>query len=831
MPREPLTSEGTVDPVRTAAASDSEAPAESRERLSASFLHAPVGLAHVAFDGAWLEVNPRLCRVLGYSRAELLQLRVQDIVHPADRSAALDGVRRVRDREIESHVVELRCVPKEGGQIWVEASLSRVSDGAGQHGYLIVVMHEISSRKRAEEVLIESARELALEVAERRRIESALRQSEAQSAAILQAALDCIVTVDRHGTIVEFNPAAERTFGYSREQAVGKSLAELLVPKALRQQHLDGFARYLSTGQSTILGKRIEIQSTRADGSEFPVELAVVSTTHQGEPGFAAYIRDISERREARRALEASEARFRHLTEAGIIGIMVTDTAGNIIEANDELLRIVGYDREDVSSGTLRWTDLTPQEWKFADRRALKQLEKTGVATPWEKEYVRKDGSRVPVVVGVAMLEPPRCIACVLDLTERRRAQEAGAEAVAVAERESADRERAEVQLARTEEQLRQSQKMEAIGTLSGSIAHDFNNLLSVILSYSDLLLQDLTPEDPVRADLEQIGLAARRANELTRQLLAFSRRQVLEPKIVNLNETIAGMAAMLRRVIGEDIELSLLTAPQLGTVSVDPGQMEQVLLNLIVNARDAMPRGGKLTIETAEADLDDQYAGEHLGVAAGRYVVLRVSDTGNGMDRATQSRIFEPFFTTKEQGKGTGLGLSTVFGIVKQSGGSIWVYSEVGVGTTLKVYLPRADGEAVVIDRSVAQTTALRGSETVLLVEDDEQVRRLASTILHRYGYRVIAAATGGDAVLVCEQYPETIHLLITDVVMPRMSGRQLWERLSPLRPSMKVLFMSGYTDDAIVHHGVLSSEFPFVQKPLLPPLLLAKLRAVLDG
>jgi hypothetical protein len=414
------------------------------------------------------------------------------------------------------------------------------------------------------------------------------------------------------------------------------------------------------------------------------------------------------------------------------------------------------------------------------------------------------------------------------DQTERRKAEQAQAHALAVAERESVSRERAEEALRQTEEQLRQSQKMEAIGTLAGGIAHDFNNLLSVILSYAELMLQDLPAEDPMRVDAEQISSAGRRANELTRQLLAFSRRQVLQPEIVNLNGAISGMTKLLRRIIGEDIELAVLLAPTLGSVHVDPGQIGQVLMNLVVNARDAMPRGGRLTIETADVELDARAA--HVGVGPGRFVVLSVSDTGTGMDRSTQARIFEPFFTTKEKGKGTGLGLSTAYGIVKQSGGDVSVHSEPGEGTTFKIYLPRAEAGAERSEHASQAPTTLRGMETVLLVEDDEQVRNLAVTILRRHGYRVLEAATGGDALLISEQYGGTIHVLLTDVVMPHMSGRQLCERLAPRRPDLKVIFMSGYTDDAMVRHGVLRSELEFVQKPLLPGPLLEKLRRVLD-
>ena len=665
---------------------------------------------------------------------------------------------------------------------------------------------------------------------EERKAEQALRASEARKGAILEAALDCIVTTDHQGSITEFNPAACKTFGYAREDAIGRPLADLLVPPSLRKQHLEGFRRYLDTGVGPILGRRIEIQALRADGTEIPVELAVVPTRSDGPPVFTAYIRDLTERRQIAEALQVSEARFKHLADSGVIGIIIADTLGNILEANETFLGIVGLSRDQVDAGKARWVDITPPDWRDQDQAAMRQLADTGVVTPREKEYLRADGSRVPVLVGAAMLDAPRYIGFVLDLTARKRAEDAGSRAVAVAAEESAQRELAEEALRQAEEKLRQSQKMEAIGTLTGSIAHDFNNLLSVILSYSELLLGDLQTADPMHADLAQIARAANRASDLTRQLLAFSRQQVLQPKVVNLNDAIAGMANMLRRLIGASIELSVTTASDLGMVFVDPSQMEQVLLNLVVNARDAMPTGGKLTIETANVHLDGAYSSQHLDVEPGRYIVLSVSDTGSGMDRATKARIFEPFFSTKEKGKGTGLGLSTVFGIVKQSGGSIWAYSELGLGTTFKIYVPRVDASAAPPASLAPRSSAIRGTETVLLVEDDEQVRSLACTILRRHGYRVLEAASGGEALVISEQYADTIHALLTDVVMPRMSGRELWERLTPLRPSMRVLFMSGYMDDAIVQHGVLSSEFAFVQKPLMPGAVLSKLRSILD-
>ena len=392
------------------------------------------------------------------------------------------------------------------------------------------------------------------------------------------------------------------------------------------------------------------------------------------------------------------------------------------------------------------------------------------------------------------------------------------------------ERRRTEQALVKSEEQLRQSQKLEAVGRLAGGIAHDFNNLLSVILSYAEMLIGDEAFTARGRAELEEIKRAGERAADLTRQMLAFSRQQVLEPKIIDLNDILANLHKMLGRVLGEDIELKLLPARQLGLVLADPGQLEQVIVNLVVNARDAMPQGGKLTIATSNVELDQGYANDHLGVSPGPYVLLGVSDTGVGMDKATQARIFEPFFTTKEMGKGTGLGLSTVFGIVKQSGGNLLVYSEPGMGATFKIYLPRAQGEqAARSPRTPATVT--RGTETILLVEDEDQVRSVASGVLRRAGYHVLEARSPGEAILVCEQHPVRIDLLLTDVVMPKMSGRLLAERISSVRHGIRVLFMSGYTDDAILHHGVLDSGVAFLQKPLTPDALARKVREVLDA
>ncbi len=380
------------------------------------------------------------------------------------------------------------------------------------------------------------------------------------------------------------------------------------------------------------------------------------------------------------------------------------------------------------------------------------------------------------------------------------------------------------------EEQLRQSQKMEAIGKLAGGIAHDFNNLLTAITGYSELTLRRLSETDPLRRNIEEIKKAGNRAASLTRQLLAFSRKQVLQPQVMDFNAVLVEMFKMLQRLIGEDIDLLPVLDPSLGQIKADPGQIHQVLINLAVNARDAMPQGGKLTIKTANIHIDEEYASHHISVRPGRYVMLSVSDSGSGMDEATQARIFEPFFTTKEAGKGTGLGLSTVYGIIKQSGGNIWVYSEVGKGTTFKIYLPRADQEAEAKEDAVRDEHPV-GTETILLVEDEEMVRNLTREILQMSGYKVIEARHGVEALQVCEQYDGHIQLMLTDVVMPQMGGRVLAEQSARLRPEMRVLYMSGYTDDAIVHHGVLDKDVAFIEKPFPPDALARKVREVLDA
>jgi len=401
---------------------------------------------------------------------------------------------------------------------------------------------------------------------------------------------------------------------------------------------------------------------------------------------------------------------------------------------------------------------------------------------------------------------------------------------VAIAVRDTTARHEAEADLHRREEQVRQSQKMEAIGRLAGGVAHDFNNLLTVIRGHGELVLRKLTGDHPMRRNLLEIGLAAERAGALTHQLLAFSRKQVLQPRILDLGEVVERMSTLLQRLIGEDVELVTRRRGDLGSVRADPAQMEQVIINLAVNARDAMPRGGQLTLELANVELDATFAHRHAGMTPGPYVVFSVTDTGHGMDEDTKARIFEPFFTTKEAGKGTGLGLPTVYGVVKQSGGFIWVYSEPGHGTTFKIHLPRVDQAPERLSPRPGQAAAGQGTETVLLVEDEDALRALLREVLESLGYRVLDAGLGAEALRIAREHRGPIHVLLTDLVMPHMTGRELAARLSCLRPELKVLFMSGYGVGAAPRQEI-PSDAAYIEKPFTADAMGGAIRALLDS
>ncbi len=515
--------------------------------------------------------------------------------------------------------------------------------------------------------------------------------------------------------------------------------------------------------------------------------------------------------KKSQEALCESEERYRSILANIEDGYYEVDLAGNFIFFNDALSQILGYSKAEIFG--LNNRQYMDQENARKIYQIFNNVYRSGLsAKQLETEIIRRDGTKRSVEISVSLIknnsgEPSGFRGIVRDISERKKAE----------------REMIELQ-----EQLRQAQKMEAIGQLAGGIAHDFNNALTLIRTCSQLALLDLKEDDHLREKFEMINRTTEQSANLTRQLLAFSRRQVMEMKVVDLNNLIREMDKMLRRVIGEDIELINNLAEGLGRVRVDPGQMEQVIINLAVNARDAMPQGGRLTIETANVHLDKEYANGHVGVSPGEYVRLIVSDTGVGMTPEVKRRIFEPFFTTKEKGKGTGLGLSTVYGIVKQSGGHIYVYSEPEMGATFKIYLPRVDGD---LEKENSISLELPpGQETILVVEDEKDVRSLIVQILRKQGYKVIAAENGEEALTACTNHKEKINLLLTDVVMPGMSGRELAERLLCWQPEMKVLYMSGYTDDAMLRYGVLEEGMNFMQKPFSMEALAQKVRQVLD-
>ena len=607
----------------------------------------------------------------------------------------------------------------------------------------------------------------------------------------------CIAGFD--GYFKSLNSAWENTLGFTKEELLTTPYLEFVHPEDRKSTTVE--ARKVATGNSST---RFENRYRCKDGSYKWFQW--IATPVFDQQLIYAAARDITERKRVGAALRRSEERVRCLVDSNIIGVSIGDLHGKIIDANDAFLRIVGYTRSEILSGKLRWDTITPPGYRDSDQRAIEQIKITGVAHPWEKEFLRKDGSRVAVLIGIATLVAAEgdieCVAFVVDVSERKK----------------------------LEQQLRQGQKMEAVGRLSGGIAHDFNNLLMVIIGYGELLVERLGENDPLRKNAEEINKAGQRAASLTQQLLAFSRQQVLQPKILDLNSVVADVKKMLGRLISEDIEVTTLLDPNLGRVQADQGQIEQVIVNLAVNARDAMPHGGKLTIETANMEVDDAYAAQHRPMPPGSFIMLSVSDTGIGMDAETQSNIFEPFFTTKERGKGTGLGLATVYGVLKQSDGFIWVDSELGNGTTFKVLLPRVEDRAQAVAQNTSSEGSRKGWETILLVEDEESVRRLILELLNAHGYTVLEAADGIAALNIAQRAHGKIDLLLTDVVMPGMSGTQVAEKVTALHPETKVLYMSGYTDFAVEHHQIPQQGRLLLRKPFTQQSLARKVREALE-
>ncbi len=606
------------------------------------------------------------------------------------------------------------------------------------------------------------------------------------------------------------SPAFERIWGYSRQDLYENRKA---FRKALHPEDFERITEALKI-QKTGEPYDHEYRIIRPDGSVRQIwdrGFPVVDENKRARI-YVGVAQDVTERRKAEKALKNSTDYLNQLINCIGDPVFVKDREHRFVLSNDANCALAGMKREEMIGKALDKS--MPREVINLLFEQEDHVFKTGQPDITVEEIQPSTtGRRHTVMAHKTLLIAPdgsqQLVGVVRDITEMKKAEN---------------------ERAKLESQLRQAQKMEAIGLLAGGVAHDFNNLLTVINGNSEILLEDLAKEDPKRSDLEQIRQAGMRAASLTSQLLAFSRKQMLNPTVLDLNRVIAEMTEMLRRLIGEDIEIACFTQHDLGCVKADSGQIEQIIMNLAVNARDAMPCGGKLTIETKNVDFEEGVTRSHEEMPAGSYVMLAISDNGNGMDAKTRASIFDPFFTTKGLGRGTGLGLSTVYGIVKQSAGFIWVYSELGKGTTFKIYLPRTtDGSAKckVDDHGIEKKPA--ASETILLVEDEQAVRTLACRILRRQGYKVLEAADGFEAIRVAEEFSGEIQLVLTDVVMPKMSGNELVSRIETIRPGIKALFTSGYTDEAIVHHGVLDPNIAFIQKPYTAEALTRKIREVI--
>lgn len=730
-------------------------------------------------------ITPSVERLLGRSTASLVGANAFGLIHPED---APEVIARF------SGVLRGTCEGEAEFRLRTESSTWRT--------------FRVTARNMMADASIGGVVVNARDVTDERRATQMRRQLDA----FLEATPDFIATFDPYGRALSVNRAFRKLLEIDSPAAVAELTIADLFPPGITERLLNEGIPHASrtgswSGETFVQGKA---------GEEIPVSQVVLA--HRSQSGALEFIstlaRDITAQKEAALALSRSEAHFRSLIENTLDIISIVDVEGKLVFVTPSIQRVLGWTPEELVGRSI-FSLVHEEEIPVAAENFSRVVHKGEFVAPSEFRIRHKAG-------GFRRLEH----------VSENLLNDAAVGGIVINSRDVTDRRQAEEALIESQQQLLQAQKMEAVGRLAGGIAHDFNNLLTAIKGFTGLLLLDFEERDPRRGFVAEIEAAATRASGLTRQLLAFSRRQVLKPEVLDLNTTVVEMEKMLRRLVGEDLRMTTSLAPDLGRVKADPGQIEQVVMNLVVNARDAMPHGGELEIRTSNATLTERDAQTHAYVQPGSFVLLEVRDTGVGMSRELQDRVFEPFFTTKEQGKGTGLGLSTVYGIVKQSGGYVWVESEPDRGTTFRVYLPRVEGAVTMRgSEAPASGTVLEGNETILVVEDELAVRVLVHRVLDRMGYRVVDASSGSDVLDLVRSGAIQPDLLLTDVVMPGMSGRELSDLLQSARPGLKVLYMSGYTDEAIVHHGVLEPAVAFIEKPFTPDALLRKVRETLDG
>lgn len=728
---------------------------------------------------AFLAVNDAAVNRYGYSREEFLRMTIKDIRPEDEVPRLLDDLARQRPPWQRSEGWRHRL--KDGTVIEVEINSHTLE--FNQRQAVLVMAQDITSRKQAEEAL-----RLTRFTVER--------------------LVDAVYWLDSDGRIVDVNDTACRTLGYSREELLRLSVFDI-DPEFSRDDWREGWP-VLREQRTVVYEGRLRTR----DGRLIPVEVTANFIEFNGRELNCGLARDISGRQQAEAALREVQGRLQRVVSAANVGLWEWDLATNQVYFSPEWKRQIGYADHEISNDINEWQSRLHPD----DRDRTVEMVHRFATNPWpdynsEFRLRHKDGSYRWILVQASLLldeqgRPSRMLGSHLDITSLKQL-EAEKEALAT--------------------QLAQAQKMEAIGRLAGGIAHDFNNLLVPIIGYAELGQMALAPGHPAGDNFERIKEAGERAAGLTRQILAFSRQQVLEMKSLDLNRVVSDFEPMLKRLIGEDVALYTGLAACLPPVRADRGQLEQALLNLVINARDAMPYGGTLIIETGLATLDESYAASHAGVRPGPYVVLSVSDTGQGMDAETREHIFEPFFTTKPMGQGSGLGLATVFGIVRQHQGTVWVYSEPGQGATFKVYLPVAEAPVLSPAAPPQPAPPVAVTETVLLVEDDGTVRKLVGDVLRSHGYRVLATGDAEAGLALAAVHPGSIHLLLTDVILPGKNGRELYQHLAGRRPGLKVLYMSGYTGDVIAHHHVLDEGADFLQKPFTMDELLQRIRLVL--